>query len=71
MSAGHNSDLRDSREYRQQQVWGEQIYTRQSSRRFMNHDSVETRLTEASSIVSLVSLTLHTVPAVQVRILTK
>ena len=37
----HNSDMRDSHEYIQKQVWGEQIFTRQSSFR--------TRLTEAEA----------------------
>ena len=46
MSAGHTSDLRDSHEYTKKQMWVEQIYTRQSSRRF---DFVETRPTEAFS----------------------
>ena len=44
----HNIDLRDSREYTKKQVWGEHIFTRQSSRGF---DLVETRRIEASSIV--------------------
>ena len=35
-----NSDLRDSTEYIQKQVWGEWIFTRQHSRRF---DLVEIR----------------------------
>ena len=44
----HNSDLRDSHEYLQKQVWGAQNCTRQSSRRF---GLERTRLTEASITV--------------------
>ena len=46
--AGHNTDLRDSHEYIQKEVWGAQIFTSWSSNRF---DLVDTRLTEASNIV--------------------
>ena len=56
-AAPHNSDLRDSHEYTKKQMWVEQIYTRQSSRRF---DFVETRPTEAFSIAStMITLTSH------------
>ena len=44
----HNSDLRDSREYFQKQVWGAQNCTRQSSRRF---GLLRNRLTEVSVAV--------------------
>ena len=44
----HNSDLRDFHKYIHKQVWGAQIFTRQSSRRF---GLVRTWLTEACSIV--------------------
>ena len=39
LSLLHNSDLRDFHEYILKQVWGAQIYTRRSNRRF---DLVET-----------------------------
>ena len=35
MSSLHSSDLRDSHEYTKKEVWGEQIFTRQHSRRFV------------------------------------
>ena len=48
MSLGHNIDLRYFHEYILNQVWGAQIFTRQSSRRF---DLVELWRTEALSIL--------------------
>ena len=48
----HNSDMRDSHECIQRQVWGEKIITRQSSRTIIRRfDLVETRLEEACSVV--------------------
>ena len=53
---GHNSDLRDSHEYIKKQVWGEEILTRQSSRRV---GLVEKLLVLLSAIIPFYVLTPH------------
>ena len=50
-TGGHNSDLRDSHEYIQNQVWGDRVCTRQHSGSF-----VETRLMGTSSFASFDSV---------------
>ena len=54
----HNSDLRDSREYIQKQVWGQCIFTRHSIERF---NLVGTRLTVTSvELTDMILLNPHT-----------
>ena len=49
----HNSDMRDSYEYTQKQVWGAQIYTRQRSRGFKY---LEIRLNEALALFAMIPI---------------